>query len=71
VNDAVLVSSSFTPAVFRALMILFINSEFAANAAFALALVVSTPSDTVTLSGFVSVVAEPVTNNVLLSGVDD
>src|SRR4030095_145486 len=52
-NDEVLVSFSFTPAVFRALMILFINSEFAANAAFALVLVVSTPNDTVTLSGFI------------------
>jgi hypothetical protein len=52
-------------------MISFINSEFAANAAFAVVLVVSTPSDTITLSGYVSVVAEPVTNNVLLSSGDD
>jgi hypothetical protein len=52
-------------------MILFINSEFAASAAFAFVLVVSTPSDTVTLSGFTCVVAEPVTNNVLLLSGED
>ena len=61
----VLVSFSRTPSAFNASSTLFIRLEFDVNAACAVRLVVSTPKETVTLSGFVWFDAEPDTNSVL------
>src|SRR6476620_1137291 len=61
----VLVSFSRTPSAFNASSTLFIRLEFDVSAAFAVLLVVSTPKETVTLSGFVWFDAEPDTNSVL------
>jgi hypothetical protein len=66
-NDDVLVSLSLIPAAFNASITWFMIFEFAANAAFAVLLVVSSPKDTVTLSGFTIVVAVPVSDRVLLA----
>src|SRR6476620_4916999 len=61
----VLVSFSRTPSAFNASSTLFIRLEFDVSAACAVLLVVSTPKETVTLSGFVWFDAEPDTNSVL------
>ena len=50
---------------FNASITLFITFEFAANATFAVLLLVSTPKEIITLSGFSLVFAAPVTNRVL------
>ena len=64
-KDEVLVSFSFTPAVFNASITLFIIFELATKAAFAVLLFVSTPKESITLSGFTLVFAVPVTDRVL------
>src|SRR6476469_2643636 len=61
----VLVSFSWTSAAFNDSNILFIRLEFDVNSACAVLLVVSTPKEAVTLSGFVWFDAEPDTNSVL------
>jgi hypothetical protein len=66
VNEEVLVSFSFTPEFLNLEIILLIDSEFAARAAFDVLSVVSTPIEITTLSGFTFVNALPEIDNVLL-----
>src|ERR687887_437258 len=68
-NEEVLVSFSFTPVVFNTSITLFIIFEFAVNAIFAVLLVVSTPKETITLSGFSIVVAIPITDTILFENI--
>jgi parallel beta-helix repeat protein len=58
-KNEVLVSFSLTPATLSALSALFIASEFAFKAAFAVLFVVSTDNESVTLSGFTIVCVFP------------
>src|SRR6478609_2168465 len=64
-NVEVLVSLSLTPPAFNSRRTRFINAEFANIAPVAVLLVVSTPNDSVTVSGFTLVDAVPITEMVV------